>query len=169
MKRFLQYFLIFSAFSTYAQIKVEVTPNGINPNQIQETIPLMTDERFMELSQMWIAEFSRGESNITEVTANSLTIDAMRDNAFLYRNKGETFLHNIKYQLKISKNGDTYTSSIKILEIYARKVLLESTIADYFLPNGNLKEGFEEVKPSLERSLNIILNSYDRYLKTTKS
>ena len=169
MKRFLHYFLIFSAFSTYAQIMVEVTPNGINPNQIQETIPPMTDERFMELSQMWIAEFSRGESNITEVTANSLTIDAMRDNAFLYRNKGETFLHNIKYQLKISKNGDTYTSSIKILEIYARKVLLESTIADYFLPNGNLKEGFEEVKPSLERSLNIILNSYDRYLKTTKS
>ena len=148
---------------------VEVTPNGINPNQIQETIPPMTDERFMELSQMWIAEFSRGESNITEVTSNSLTIDAMRDNAFLYRNKGETFLHNIKYQLKISKNGDTYTSSIKILEIYARKVLLESTIADYFLPKGNLKEGFEEVKPSLERSLNIILNSYDRYLKTTKS
>lgn len=169
MKRFLQYLLIFSAFSTYAQIKVEVTPNGINPNQIQETIPPMTDERFIELSQMWIAEFSRGESNITEITANSLTIDAMRDNAFLYRNKGETFLHNIKYQLKISKNGDTYTSSIKILEIYARKVLLESTIADYFLPNGNLKEGFEEVKPSLERSLNIILNSYDRYLKTTKS
>lgn len=169
MKRFLQYLLIFSAFSTYAQIKVEVTPNGINPNQIQETIPPMTDERFIELSQMWIAEFSPGESNITEVTANSLTIDAMRDNAFLYRNKGETFLHNIKYQLKISKNGDTYTSSIKILEIYARKVLLESTIADYFLPKGNLKEGFEEVKPSLERSLNIILNSYDRYLKTTKS
>ena len=169
MKRILQLLLIFSAFSTYAQIKVEVTQNGINPNQIQETIPPMTDERFIELSQMWIAEFSSGESNITEVTTNSLTIDAMRDNAFLYRNKGETFLHNIKYQLKISKNGDTYTSSIKILEIYARKVLLESTIADYFLPNGNLKEGFEEVKPSLERSLNIILNSYDRYLKTTKS
>lgn len=169
MKLLLQLFLIFFTISNYAQIKVEVTQNGIEPNSYTEKIPTMTDERFIELSQIWAPEFSRGNSNITEVTANSLTIDAFRDNAFLYRNKGETFLHNIKYQLKVTKNGDSYTASFKILEIYARKVLLKSTITDYFLPNGNLKEGFEEVKPSLERSLNIILNSYDRYLKTTKS
>lgn len=169
MKLLLQLFLIFFTISNYAQIKVEVTQNGIEPNSFTEKIPAMTDERFIELSQIWAPEFSRGNSNITEVTANSLTIDAFRDNAFLYRNKGETFLHNIKYQLKVTKNGDSYTASFKILEIYARKVLLKSTITDYFLPNGNLKEGFEEVKPSLERSLNIILNSYDRYLKTTKS
>lgn len=169
MKLLLQLFLIFFTISNYAQIKVEVTQNGIEPNSYTEKIPPLTDERFIELSQIWAPEFSRGNSNITEVTANSLTIDAFRDNAFLYRNKGETFLHNIKYQLKVTKNGDSYTASFKILEIYARKVLLKSTISDYFLPNGNLKEGFEEVKPSLERSLNIILNSYDRYLKTTKS
>lgn len=169
MKLLLQLFLIFFTISNYAQIKVEVTQNGIEPNSYTEKIPPMTDERFIELSQIWAPEFSRGNSNITEVTSNSLTIDAFRDNAFLYRNKGETFLHNIKYQLKVTKNGDSYTASFKILEIYARKVLLKSTISDYFLPNGNLKEGFEEVKPSLERSLNIILNSYDRYLKTTKS
>lgn len=169
MKLLLQFFLIFFSISNYAQIKVEVTQNGIEPNSFTEKIPPMTDERFIELSQIWAPEFSRGNSNITEVTANSLTIDAFRDNAFLYRNKGETFLHNIKYQLKVTKNGNSYTASFKILEIYARKVLLKSTITDYFLPNGNLKEGFEEVKPSLERSLNIILNSYDRYLKTTKS
>jgi hypothetical protein len=169
MKRILQFLLIFSAFANYAQIKVEVTPNGINPNPVQETLPDMSDERFIELSQIWASEFSRGEYDITEVTANSLTIDAFRDNAFLYRNKGETFLHNVKYQLKIEKTRSGYTSSFKILEIHAKKVILQSTIADYFLPNGNLKEGFEEVKPSLERSINIILNSYDRYLKTTKS
>lgn len=169
MKLLLQLFLIFFTISNYAQIKVQVTQNGIEPNSFTEKIPPMTDDRFIELSQIWASEFSGGNSNSTEVTANSLTIDAMRDNAFLYRNKGETFLHNIKYQLKITKSGNSYTSSIKILEIYARKVLLKSTITDYFLPNGNLKEGFEEVKPSLERSLNIILNSYDKYLKTAKS
>lgn len=169
MKLLLQLFLIFFTISNYAQIKVQVTQNGIEPNSFTEKIPPMTDERFIELSQIWASEFSGGNANNTEVTTNSLTIDAMRDNAFLYRNKGETFLHNIKYQLKVTKNGDSYTTSFKILEIYARKVLLKSTITDYFLPNGNLKEGFEEVKPSLERSVNIILNSYDRYLKTTKS
>lgn len=169
MKLFLQFFLIFSAFSSYAQIKVEVTSNGINPNPVQGTLPDMTDERFIELSQLWAPEFSRGESDISEVTENSLTIDAFRDNAFLYRNKGETYFHKIKYQLKITKSGNTYTSSFKILEIYANRVLLKSSIADYFLPNGNLKDGFEEVKPSLERSVNIILNSFDRFLNTTKS
>lgn len=169
MKLLLQLFLIFFTISNYAQIKVQVTQNGIEPNSFTEKIPPMTDERFIELSQIWASEFSGGNANNTEVTTNSLTIDAMRDNAFLYRNKGETFLHNIKYQLKVTKNGDSYTTSFKILEIYARKVLLKSTITDYFLPNGNLKEGFEQVKPSLERSVNIILNSYDRYLKTTKS
>ena len=169
MKLLLQLFLIFFTISNYAQIKVQVTQNGIEPNSFTEKIPPMTDERFIELSQIWASEFSGGNANNTEVTTNSLTIDAMRDNAFLYRNKGETFLHNIKYQLKVTKNGDSYTTSFKILEIYARKVLLKSTITDYFLTNGNLKEGFEEVKPSLERSVNIILNSYDRYLKTTKS
>ena len=169
MKRILQLLLIFSAFSGFAQIQVEVTPSGITPNPITGTLPAMTDERFIELSQNWISEFSRGEASITEVTANSMTIDAFRDNAFLYRNKGETFIHKIKYQLKVSKERNSYTSSIKVTEIYANKVLLKSTITDYFLPNGNPKEGFEEVKPTLEKSLNIILNSYDRYLKNTKS
>lgn len=169
MKRIL-YLLLFScAFASYAQINVEVTAGGINPNPIQSTIPQMTDERFIELTQLWAPEFSRGESNITEITANSLTIDAFRDNAFLYRNKGETFFHKIKYQMKISKSGNSYSVSFKVLEIYANKVLLKSTIEDYFLPNGNLKEDFQEVKPTLEKSINIILNSYDRYLKTTKS
>lgn len=169
MKRILQLLLIFSTFASLAQIKVEVTQNGVDPNQFQESLPAMSDERFIELSQIWASEFSRGEFDISEVSSNSLTIDAFRDNAFLYRNKGETFMHNIKYQLKVSKTGNSYTASFKILEIYAKKVLLKSTISDYFLPNGNLKEGFEEVKPSLERSVNMILNSYDRYLKTTKS
>jgi len=169
MKRILQLFLIFHAFAGFGQIKVEVTSNGINPNSITEKLPAMTDERFIELTQMWAPEFSSGEFDITEVTENSITIDAFRDNAFLYRNKGETFFHKIKYQLNVSKNGNAYTSSFKILEIYANKVLLKSTISDYFLSNGNLKEGFEEVKPTLERSVNIILNSFDSYLKNTKS
>jgi len=169
MKRILQLLLIFSTFTGFAQIQVEVKPNGISPNPITRTIPAMTDERFIELSQNWASEFSRGEAIITEVTPNSMTIDAFRDNAFLYRNKGETFLHKIKYQLKVSKQRNSYTASLSVTEIYANKVLLKSTIADYFLPNGNQKEGFEEVKPTLEKSLNIILNSYDKYLKNTKS
>lgn len=169
MKPILYFLLIFSSLSTYAQISVEVTANGINPSPIQGTLPDMTDERFIELTQLWAPQFSRGEFDISEITSNSLTIDAFRDNAFLYRNKGETFYQKIKYQMKVSKKGNTYQVTFKILEIYANRVLIQSTIADYFLPNGNLKEGFDDVKPSLEKSINIILNSYDRFLTTTKS
>lgn len=42
----------------------------------------MTNEKFIEGTQLWIQEFSRGEADISEVTENSLTIDAFRDNAF---------------------------------------------------------------------------------------
>ena len=169
MKLILQLLLLFSAFANYAQINVRVTQNGVDPNPTQGKIPAMTDERFIELTQNWIQEFSRGEFEITELTPNSMTIDAFRDNAFIYRNKGETFHHKIKYRMKVQKTGNTYTAGFQIAEIYANKVLLKSLISDYFLSNGNPKEGFEEVKPSLENSINIILNSYDRYLNITKS
>ncbi|HEU4495711.1 MAG TPA: hypothetical protein VFR70_01545 [Flavobacterium sp.] len=158
-------FLFFWAIAAPAQIKVELTAKGIIPNVISGKLAPMTDEAFIDTSQAWAQEFSKGEADALDITQNSLAIEAFRDNAFYYTNRGETFYHRIKYRMEIAKSGGTYTCSFKILEIYTKRTLLKSAVADYFLPDGKVKEDFEEVKPSLERSIGIILNSYDRYMK----
>jgi len=159
MKNLYSFILFFTAFLSFGQSKSELLPNGTFP-PVEETIKTMTDEKFIDGTRLWIAEFSRGEYDITELTQNSLTIDAFRDNAFVYTNRGESFPHKIKYQLKIQKNGNKYTANFRITEIHTKKTILESTMANYFTSDGKLKEGFEEVKPSMDRTVNIILGTY---------
>ena len=163
MKNLYIYIFLFTATLSFAQSKSELLPNGTFP-AVQENIKPMTDEKFLDGTNLWIGEFSRGEYDITEVTENSLTIDAFRDNAFIYTNRGESFPHKVKYQLKISKSGTTYTANFRVTEIHTKKVILESTMADYFTSEGKLKEGFEEVKPTMDRTVNIILGSFYRYI-----
>lgn len=163
MKNLYTYILLLTATLSFAQSKSELLPNGTFP-PVQENIKPMTDEKFLDGTNLWIGEFSRGEYDITEVTENSLTIDAFRDNAFIYTNRGESFPHKVKYQLKISKSGNTYTANFRVTEIHTKKVILESTMADYFTSEGKLKEGFEEVKPTMDRTVNIILGSFYRYI-----
>jgi len=161
MKNFYTFILFFTTILSFAQSKSELLPNGTFP-PVEENIKPMTNEKFVDGARLWIGEFSRGEYDITEVTENSLTIDAFRDNAFLYTNRGESFPHKVKYQLKITKNGNKYSANFKVTEIYTKKTILESTLADYFTSDGKLKEGFEEVKPSMDRTVNIILGSFYR-------
>lgn len=166
MRAFLPFFLLF--FSTvFAQTQVELTPSGFSPNPVSEKIPAMTNERFMDLTRLWIEEFTRGTGTVSELTANSLTLDAYRDNAFYFTNLGETYYFKVRYQMKIAKNGNTYTASLQVTQIQNTRSVLESTLADYFLPDGTLKEGFEQVKPSMEKTANIILGSFYRYIATT--
>jgi len=161
MKNFYPFILFFTTILSFGQSKSELLPNGTFP-PVEENIKPMTNEKFVDGARLWIGEFSRGEYDITEVTENSLTIDAFRDNAFLYTNRGESFPHKVKYQLKITKNGNKYSANFKVTEIYTKKTILESTLADYFTSDGKLKEGFEEVKPSMDRTVNIILGSFYR-------
>lgn len=163
MKNIYTFLLLFTTILSFGQSKSELLPNGTFP-PVEENIKSMTNEKFIDGTNLWIAEFSRGEYDITEVTQNSLTIDAFRDNAFIYTNRGETFPHKVKYQLKIAKNGNKYSANFKITEIHTKKTILESTMADYFTSEGKLKEGFEDVKPSMDRTVNIILGSFYRYI-----
>lgn len=162
MKNFYSLILIFTAILSFGQSKSELLSNGTFP-PVEETIKPMTDEKFLDATKIWIAEFSRNEYDITELTANSLTIDAFRDNAFVYSNRGEKFTHKIKYQLKIAKTGNKYSASFKVTEIHTKKTMLEYNMANYFTSEGKLKEGFEDVKPTMDRTVNIILRSFYRY------
>ncbi|WP_447636301.1 hypothetical protein [Flavobacterium microcysteis] len=164
MKFYFSILLIFTTVISNAQARMELTPKGFDPNPIRGSLPFMTNEKFINGTQLWIQEFSRGESDISEVTENSLTIDAFRDNAFFYRNLGNTFYQKVRYRIKLSKEGNEYVLSFQITEIYANKTLLNSGITDYFKPDGKMKDGFEEVKPSIEKTVGIILNSYHRYI-----
>lgn len=163
MKNLYTFILLFTTILSFGQSKSELLPNGTFP-PVEETIKPMTSEKFLDGTELWIGEFSRGEYDITELTANSLTIDAFRDNAFLYTNRGESFPHKVKYQLKIVKTGNKYSASFKVTEIHTKKTILESSMSDYFTSEGKLKEGFEDVKPSMDRSVNIILGSFYRYI-----
>lgn len=164
MKICLSLLFVFTVLISKAQVKVELTPRGFEPNPIVGSLPSMTDEKFIEGTQMWAQEFSQGEADISEVTANSLTIDAFRDNAFFYRNLGDTFYHKVKYRIKIFKEGNRYSLSFQVTEIYAMKTLLKSSITDYLKADGNPKDGFQDVKPSIEKTVGIILDSYSRYI-----
>lgn len=168
MKNFYSFILLFTLTFSFGQSKSELLPNGTFPS-VEETIKPMTNEKFLDGTRLWIGEFSRGEYDITEVTENSLTIDAFRDNAFLYTNHGESFLYKIKYQLKIAKKGNKYSADFKVTEIHTKKTILESTMSQYFTSEGKLKEGFEKVKPSMDRTVNIILGSFYKYISNYRS
>jgi len=168
MKNFYLFIVLFISIFSFGQSKSELLPNGTFP-PVEEAINPMTNEKFLDATKLWIREFSRGEYDITEVTENSLTIDAFRDNAFLYTNRGESFLYKIKYQMKIVKTGNKYATSFKVTEIHTKKTILESSMADYFTSEGKLKEGFEEVKPSMDRTVNIILGSFYKYISNYRN
>jgi len=165
MKKIYLILLLLTTFFSFGQSKSELLPNGNFP-PVEEMIKPMTNEKFIDATRLWIGEFSRGEYDITEVTENSLTIDAFRDNAFMYTNRGESFLYKIKYQMTITKTGNKYAATFKVTEIHTKKTILESTMSQYFTSEGKLKEGFEEVKPSMDRTVNIIFGSFYNYIST---
>lgn len=164
MKISLPLLFLFTSLFSNAQAIMELTPRGFEPNPIVGNLPPMTNEKFIEGTQLWIQEFSRDDADITDVTENSLTIDAFRDNAFYYTNRGETFYFKVKYRIKVAKEGNRYSLSFQVTEIHTKKTIQKSLMTDYFTPDGNLKDGFEEVKPSIEKTVGIILNSYNRYI-----
>ncbi|WDO14647.1 hypothetical protein MH928_08095 [Flavobacterium sp. WW92] len=164
MKTCLSILFVFTFFLSNAQSKITLTPKGFEPNPIVGSLPQMTNEKFIEGTQLWAQEFSQGEADISEVTENSMTIDALRDNAFFYRNLGETFFHKVKYRIKIFKEGNRYSLAFQVTEIYAKKTLLKSAITDYLTADGKPKDGFQDVKPSIEKTAGIIVDSYARYM-----
>ncbi len=159
MKLFTALFLIFSGVAV-AQPVLELTPSGFAAVLVER--PPLPDERLMELSQSWPAFFYKGREpyDVYDVTATSLKIDGFRDNAFHYRNLGEVFQYRIKYTMEIGFTASAIEVKYTVKEIYADRNITKLTVADFFAPDGRLKDDYREAKPSLEMTMTKLLRSY---------
>ena len=162
--RFFSAFLFFFAIGALsAQNTLEMMPRGFAP--ISMSAPNKPLEKLIESATAWAPYYNKKGYDIYDVSANSITIDAWKDNAYFYRNLGERYDYNIKYSLKVVFNSDrTYTLTFAVKDIYAKEVLVKTTVADFFTPEGKLKEDFLDVKPSLENTANKIVKSFAEFL-----
>ena len=163
MKHFLKITLFFWMTVSLAQPKLEMTPKGFLPLEIE--MPKRSIEKLIELSKSWAPYYNENGADVFDVTENSLTIDARYENAYYYWNLGVKYNFEIKYSLKIVfGQNQKYTLTFIVKEIYTENVPLKTTISDFYTPDGKLKEDFEQVKPSLEKTANRILKSYTNFI-----
>lgn len=144
---------------------LELTPRGFEPTQAE--IPATPNEKLIEVSRAWATEVNRRQKgfDITEVTDNAMTISAFRKNAFFIRNKGEMFEYAIRYSMKLNFNTTSYTMQFIVTDIYTDvDVLVKYKLPDYFTSDGKLKEGYDNLKPSLERTVNELAISYHNFI-----
>lgn len=163
----MKHLLIIACFCSlslsWSQSKLEMTPQGFAPVEAQT--PNKPLEKLMALSKSWAAYYNKNGYDVFDVTDKSLTIGAVKENAYFYRNFGVQYDYNIKYTLKINfTQNQQYILTFTVNEIYANEVLTQTKISDFYTPNGKLKDDFEEVKPSLESTVNKIIKSYSNYL-----
>lgn len=126
-------------------------------------------EKLLEKSRSWAVFYNRNNDygfDVYDVSENALSIDGTKENAFYYRNRGEAYQHRIRYKLRIEFDAEFYTLTFSVKEIYFGNTLTKLTVADFFAPDGRLKEDYEEVKPSLEHTAKQLLNSYAEYIIT---
>lgn len=148
---------------TVAQPKMEMTPKGFASVEIQT--PKKPIEKLIEASKSWAAIFNKKGYDVYDVTENSLKIDGYRKSAYFYRNLGETYTYNIKYTLEVLFNADrTCKLTFSMKEAYAKEVLVKTTVADFYTPDGKLKEDFLDVKPSLESTADQIVRSFSEFI-----
>jgi hypothetical protein len=147
----------------WSQPKVEMTPKGFAPIEIPS--PNNTVDNLIQNSKAWAAFYNKNAYDVYNVTENSFAIDGLIENAYFYRNLGEKYSYNIKYTLTVVfKDDKKYTLTFTVKQIFAKEVPVKTTIADFFTPNGKLKEDFKEVKPSLESTVNKLIKSYADYI-----
>jgi len=157
MRKFVLIAFLYASTLT-AQVKMELTPSGFAPVEFER--PSLETTKLIELSQSWASNYNRRELDIYDITSSSLKIDAVRQNAFYYRNRGETYFYNIRYTLDIRFRETTGTVTFEVKEIFVKQTPVKKTIADFFSPDGRLKSDFLDVKPSLEETAQSIVSSY---------
>lgn len=166
MKHILLTFICVLSITIYAQPpKMELSANGFK--QINVTIPETTNEKLLSLTKNWAINYNRNKegADITNVSSNTMTITAYKQNAFYYSNKGETFYHKIKYEMTFEFNRDNYNVAFTVTEIYLNDdSLLEYKIPDYFTSEGKLKDGYNTLKESLEETVNDIVKSHYNFI-----
>jgi hypothetical protein len=163
MKYLLHVALFFWIATSSAQPRLELKPQGFEKLELKT--PNKPLDRLMELSKSWASYYNKNAPDISEVTLNSLTIEARVENAFYSYNVGVKNNYDIRYSLKISFNEDQkYTLSIAVKEIYTENVLVKTTVADFFNAEEKLKDDFRDAKPSLENTVNKIVKSYVNFI-----
>lgn len=171
MTKFCLFVLLVHALGHAQPPRLELEPRGFAPVEVQ--IPLTANEKLIEVTKAWAGEYNnrrsvgnrRGGHDITDVTANALTVHAYKRNAFFYRERGQAFNHSIDYSLKFNFYETYYTVEFTVDNIYIdNDKLIESGITDYFNSEGKLKEGYDELETSLEANVNEIVLSHYNFL-----
>lgn len=158
-------FLFLAAAALAQPPKMELKPNGFDP--IEVAIPATPNEKLIEITKAWAQEANRSErgADVTEVTENSLTVSAYKRNGFYYRDRGETHNHRIRYSMKITFYENRYTLAFTVNDIYTDgDKLVSYKLPDYFTSEGKIKEGYTDLKPSLERTVNDIVTSHYNFI-----
>ena len=160
--------LIAIAFLSFTPIwaqppQVELSRTGFPA--VDVSIPNTPNEKLVDLTKNWALEtYKRGNFDVTDVTDNTVTISAVERRAFFYRNKGEGFDHDIRFDMKFTFSDNRYTVNFTVRQIFADGVRIEYAVPDYFTSDGKLKEDYDEVKPSLEATVNKILRSHYNFI-----
>ncbi|MFP9098648.1 hypothetical protein ACLI09_06295 [Flavobacterium sp. RHBU_24] len=164
MKKLWAILLLCHAVTALAQTPVlQLTPRGFEP--VTYTLPRIEGGKFVDLARAWVTEQKRrhGQFDLSNVGAGTLTISGIEKNAFFYRSRGETFQHKAKLVMKVDFTPTGYTLTLTVPEIYAEgDTPTQYTLPDYFDSNGNIKEGYDGLKTSIEATANdIALNYYN--------
>jgi len=169
MKKYIALLLIFCASPAFAQINLELTPQGFPSFTIAR--PKVPDDKLIESVRNWVATYNEKNQygyDVTEVSEAGMTIDAYKRNAFYYNNRGEIYQHRIRYTMRLEFSSDNIKTSFAVKEIYAHKNLLELEVVDFFLPDGRLKDDYRDAKPSLEKTANLILNNFVDFMSRVR-
>ena len=151
----------------FSQIKMEMTPKGFATVKIDR--PAKTLEKLIEKTQSWASYYNRNNRysfDVYDISENTVSIDAFKENAFYYRNRGEAYQHRIKYSMRVEFIESFYTITFAVKDIYSGNNITKLTVAEFYASDGRLKEDYEEVKPSLEYTANSIINDFATFLAT---
>ncbi|MGQ2982535.1 hypothetical protein [Flavobacterium sp.] len=158
-------FLFLSAAALAQPPKMELNPNGFDA--IDVSIPATPNEKLIEITKAWATKANQREkgADVTDVTANSLTVSAYKRDAFFYRDRGETHSHRIRYSMKITFYENRYTVAFTVNDIYMDgDKLVTYKLPDYFTSEGKLKEGYTDLEQSLERTVNDLVTSHYNFI-----
>ena len=164
MKYFLSFALFFFVTVISAQTNIELTPQGFMT--VESKSPNKPLDQLIRDSKSWAPFYNKKGYDISEVTENSLTIDAKVENAYHMYNVGVKYNYDITYKLKIAFDTSTNTYSLKISvkDIFTENIAVKTTTADFFTADGKVKDDYRDAKPLLEKTINKIVKSYINFM-----